>query len=186
MPAIEPIAREFGEQGIKFVFIYVREAHPGENYPCHTSVEEKISNAQDMVIKWDIRRQMLVDDLEGTVHQAYGSLPNMTYILGVGGTIIYRASWTDERTIRMALEQIMYERGHRRNRTRVTPYFVEWIPQRVNDRIEFIEGLANDAGPRAVEEFIRAVENTTNEVTAKPMWDWWEEKQASRVAARAD
>lgn len=183
---MERIAEEFGGRGIKFLFIYVREAHPGGKYPCHTSIEAKVSNARDMVEKWGIERNMLVDDLEGTVHQAYGSLPNMTYILGVGGTVIYRASWTDERTIRMALEQIMYERCHRRSRSRVTPYYVEWVPQRVNDRTEFLGGLADDVGPRAVEEFIRAVEFTTNEATAKPLWEWWQEKQASGVAARAD
>jgi hypothetical protein len=183
---MEPLAKEFGPQGIDFVFVYVREAHPGETYPCHTSIEEKVSNAQDMVKRWSIERRMLVDGLDGSVHQAYGSLPNMTYILGVGGTVIYRASWTDERTIRMALEQIMYERGERRNRTRVTPYYVDWIPQRVNDRIKFVEALADDVGPRAVDEFIRAVEFTTDETTAKPMWDWWEQKQAAQSAVRAD
>jgi len=139
-----------------------------------------------MVKKWGIERRMLVDDLEGSVHQAYGTLPNMTYILGVGGTVIYRADWTDERTIRMALEQIMYERGHRRNRTRVSPYYVEWIPQRVNDRIGFVEGLANDAGPRAVEEFIQAVEFTTNLETVKPLREWWADKQASGIGTQAD
>ena len=179
------MAKEFSEYGINSIFVYVREAHPGVKYPCHTSIEEKISNAQDMVKKWGIERRMLVDDLEGNVHQAYGTLPNMTYILGVGGTVIYRADWTDERTIRMALEQINYERGHRRNRTRVTPYYVEWIPQRVNDRIAFIDGLANDAGPRAVEEFIRAVEFTTNAETVKPLRDWWAEKKASSIGANA-
>ena len=184
---MEPLAREFGPKGINFLFVYVREAHPGEKYPCHESIENKISNARDMVKRWSIERRMLVDSLYGTVHQAYGELPNMTYILGVGGTVIYRASWTDERTIRLALEQIMFERGHRRNRTRVSPYFVEWVPQRVNDRIEFIEALAEDVGPRAVDEFIRAVENTTDAATAKPLWDWWEQKQASSEAVvRAD
>ena len=183
---MEPLAKEFGPQGINFLFVYVREAHPGEKYPCHSSIEEKVSNARDMVNRWDIGRRMLVDGLDGFVHQAYGSLPNMTYILGVGGTVIYRASWTDERTIRMALEQIMFERGHRRNRTRVSPYFVEWIPQRVNDRTKFVESLADDVGPRAVDEFIRAVEFTTNGATAKPLWDWWEEKQASEIEVTAD
>ncbi len=63
--------------------------------------------------RWGIERSMLVDNLEGDVHRAYGTLPNMTYIMAAGGNIIYRAAWTDERTIRLALDQVPYERKAR-------------------------------------------------------------------------
>ena len=60
-------------------------------------------------------RPMLVDELEeGRVHHAYGRLPNMTYIINPGGTIIHRAAWTDPRTIGLALEQALFERRERR------------------------------------------------------------------------
>jgi hypothetical protein len=29
-----------------------------------------------------IRRPLLVDDLDGAAHRAYGSLPNMTWVIG--------------------------------------------------------------------------------------------------------
>ena len=122
---MESIAAEFAGHRIIFLFVYVREAHPGERYPSHKCVRDKSFNAKEMSEKWNIERQMLVGDIEGSVHQAYGPLPNMMYIQGVGGSVIYRASWTDVRTIRIALGQIMYERGVRRNHTRVTPFFVE-------------------------------------------------------------
>ena len=80
-----------------------------------------MSHAHGMATDWNIKRPMLVDDIEGTVHHAYGTLPNMTYIMDTGGTILYRASWTDERTIRMPLDHILFERTERRSGTRVTP-----------------------------------------------------------------
>ena len=138
-----------------------------------------------MVADWHIERSMLVDDIEGTVHHAYGTLPNMTYILDTGGTILYRASWTDERTIRMALDQILFERTERRSGTRITPYYVEWQPQRTNDREAFVNGLLK-IGDRAVEEFIAAVAHTSGEAAVKPMREWWAKIQESRVEVSAD
>ena len=105
------MAEEFSPQGVTFVFVYTREAHPSDRYLCHANMEQKLVDARDMVTRWQISRPMLVDDLEGTVHRAYGTLPNMSYIVNAGGTILYRASWTDPRSIRVALEQILYERG---------------------------------------------------------------------------
>jgi len=180
------MAEEFSSHGVTFVFVYTREAHPGDRYPCHTSMEQKLAHARDMVARWQMRRPMLVDDLEGTVHHAYGTLPNMTYIVNAGGSILYRASWTDSRSIRVALEQIVYERGQRRAGVRMTPYYVEWLPQRVNDRLEFMEGLLRDGGRRAVEEFIAAVVHNGGDAAARPLRDWWVKKKGSDVETRAD
>ena len=139
-----------------------------------------------MVADWQVKRPMLVDDIEGTVHRSYGTLPNMTYILNTGGTILYRASWTDERTIRMALDQILFERTQRRSGTRITPYYVEWLPQRVNDRVKFMEGLLAAPGPRAVTEFIDAVAHANGDDAAKPLREWWATKSESQVETPAD
>ena len=93
------MAKEYASRGASFVFLYTRESHPGGKYPHHSTLEQKLSHARDMVVQWSIERTMLVDDLEGTVHRAYGALPNMTYIVGAGGRVQYRADWTDPRTI---------------------------------------------------------------------------------------
>ncbi|MCI0439629.1 MAG: hypothetical protein L0177_10930 [Chloroflexi bacterium] len=180
------MAEEFARHNVGFVFLYTREAHPGENYPHHTSMEQKLSHARDMAKKWSMKRPMLVDDMEGTLHRAYGCLPNMTYILNAAGVIIYRAAWTDPRTIRIALDQLVFEREQRRRGVRITNYYVEWLPQRVNDRIEFMEGLIRDAGPKAVEEFIAMVANSGGEAAARQLRDWWAEKQKSLTKAHGD
>lgn len=139
-----------------------------------------------MAERWNMERSMLVDDLEGTMHRAYGELPNMTYILNAGGDINYRASWTDARTIRIALEQIIHERGVRREGTRITPYYMEWQPQRLNDRDLFMEGMLIGGGRRSVEEFIDAVAHNAGDAAANQLRDWWKSKQESEVEAPAD
>ena len=85
------MAAEYAEHDGQFLFVYTREAHPSDRYPGHTSFEQKKSVASEMAKQLGFARPMLVDDLEGTVHHAYGRLPNMTYIVNPGGTIIYRA-----------------------------------------------------------------------------------------------
>ena len=171
------MAKEYASRGASFVFLYTREAHPGGKYTHHSTLEQKLSHARDMVVQWSIERTMLVDDLEGTVHRAYGALPNMTYIVGAGGRVQYRADWTDPRTIGTALEQLAYGQERRRSGARVTPYYVEWQPTRVNDREPFVEGLLRDVGPSAVEEYIAAVAHTQGDGAASALRAWWALRQ---------
>ena len=93
------MAKAFADKGFTFVFVYVREAHPGENYPAHTSMEQKIAQAQAFREHCNIERPILVDDLSGTGHLLYGDLPNMTYLVGRGGRILFRSDWTDPPTV---------------------------------------------------------------------------------------
>jgi hypothetical protein len=171
------MAEEFAPPDFRFLFVYAREAHPSDRFPAHTSLEGKLGHARRMRERLQMKRPMLVDDLEGTVHHAYGRLPNMTYILKPGGTIVYRASWTDPTTIRLALERILFERDERRAQRRTTPYYLEWQPQRSNDRIAFVQGLL-EIGERAVEEYIAAVENTEGEAGARRLKDWWHRRKS--------
>ena len=53
------------------------------------------------------------------------------------------------------------------------PYYVEWEADVLADRLEFCQLLLRDVGPRAVREFIDAMENTMGEGVARPMRAWW-------------
>ena len=68
--------------------------HPGEHLPAHRSLQDKHAAARRLRDELAIKRPVLVDDLEGTVHAAYGLMPNMSWVLGRGGTILYKAMWT--------------------------------------------------------------------------------------------
>ena len=76
------------------MFVYTREAHPGELVGAHESFEAKLATARLLRDETGIRRPILVDDLEGTAHHAYGLLPNMNWVVGRGGRILYKSDWT--------------------------------------------------------------------------------------------
>ncbi len=105
-PLNEMYAR-FRDKGFEFLTIYVREPHPGEHYHEHHSWDEKLEYARDCRSQDSIENPMLVDDLSGTVHRAYGEMPNMVYIVNKDGRIVYRAMWTDHRVIESVLEDLV-------------------------------------------------------------------------------
>ena len=50
MGEVSPLNRlyaQYRDKGFEFLTIYVREPHPGENYPAHQSWEQKLQYARD-------------------------------------------------------------------------------------------------------------------------------------------
>ena len=91
-----------------------------------------------------------MDDVDGTVHHAYGLLPNMSWVLDRGGTILYKAMWTSAAHIGAFLEA--------RPAGRVaSTFYAEQLAPVARDRPAFQRGLERN-GPRAVTEFARAEE----------------------------
>jgi len=97
----------YRDKGFEFLTIYVREPHPGENYGPHKNFEQKLEFARQCHDLDGIVNPVLVDDLEGTVHQLYGVLPNMVYIVSKEGRIVYKAMWTDHDEIRVVLDNLV-------------------------------------------------------------------------------
>ena len=151
------MAKEFTSKGVQFLFLYTREAHPGENYPAHRSVEQKLAQARAFKEVLKVDRSILVDDLAGTAHKLYGSLPNMTYLISRGGRVLFRSDWTDPPTIEDAINYMLNSRARRREGLRLAPFYTEFVGYRWNDPAKFQEGLAR-AGQQAVDDFSRAME----------------------------
>src|SRR3990172_13043987 len=103
-PSMNAIADRYKDQGVGSVFLYTHEAHPGENYPHLTSVEQKFRHARDLRDRLGVSRPILLDSLDGACHRAYGSMPNMSWIFTRSGMPIYKADWTDSRSIESAVE----------------------------------------------------------------------------------
>ncbi len=156
------MAREFALKGVNFVFLYTREAHPGENYPAHRSFEQKFAHARTFEAEFKIARPILVDDLIGTAHKLYGSLPNMTYFIARGGRVLFRADWTDPATIEYAIKYVLDFRARRREGLRLAPFYAEFVGYRWNDPAKFQEGLKR-AGQQAVDDFARVMEHRSKQ-----------------------
>jgi hypothetical protein len=93
------------------VFIYTREAHPGENVPHHDSFERKLACAALLREEAGIGRDILIDDLDGAAHRAYGLMRNMTWVIGRGGRAAYKANWTSAANVEAFLERFLAARG---------------------------------------------------------------------------
>ena len=148
---MDDLADRFAPRGVTSAFVYTREAHPGENYPFHRSLDDKRRNARAFVEHSQVRRPVLLDDLDGTAHQAYGLLPNMTWIVGRGGLIVYKAAWTDAKDVEDALTWAL-DHLPRRAKDNLRTIYTERLGWRGTDHAGFRAGLER-AGPQAVRDF---------------------------------
>jgi len=87
------LARKFSD--VTFFVLYVREAHPGEKIREHGSFEEKLSCARRARDEDGESRTILVDDVEGSAHRLYGSMPNSVYVIDSKGHVVFRGDWND-------------------------------------------------------------------------------------------
>lgn len=98
---MKKVREEFPD--VEFPLIYVREAHPGERLGPHKSMEEKMRAARLLAPRYGEHRRVLVDSLGGDFHRAYGSMPNVVYVIRPDGMIHYRCNWATPQAIREAL-----------------------------------------------------------------------------------
>ena len=139
------------------MFVYTREAHPGENVPHHDSFERKLASAKLLADEAGIGRDILVDDLAGTVHRAYGLMPNMTWVIGRGGRVAYKANWTSAANVEAFLGRFLAARGQHPPGTSPVMYETQQAEFRYPDRKRFMQHLLRN-GSRAVAEFEKAQE----------------------------
>ncbi len=89
-----------------FFNVWVREAHAGGNYPQPESVEQREQCARAFCDHQHPSSGVVMDDLEGTLHKLFGSMPNAVYALDARGRVAYRANWLDSREVRRVLERL--------------------------------------------------------------------------------
>ena len=137
------------------MFIYTREAHPGENVPHHDNFERKLASAELLAKEAGISRDILVDDLDGTVHRAYGLMPNMTWVIARGGQVAYKANWTSATNVEAFLGRFLAGRAAHPPGTSPVMYETQQAEFRYPERKRFMQDLVRN-GPRAVAEFEKA------------------------------
>ena len=146
------IADRFSDLGVGSVLVYTHEAHPGEQYPHLTSMEQKFRHAAAMRDILRVTRPIYVDALDGACHRAYGSMPNMSWIFNRSGVPVYKSDWTDSHSVQNAVEYFLEVADRRRAGERLAPFRVERLDYRILDQDAFYKGLER-SGPKAVREF---------------------------------
>lgn len=127
----------------------MREPHPGEHYHERRTWEEKLQYARDCRAQDAIETGLLVDDLTGTVHRAYGEMPNMVYIVDKHGKIVYKAMWTDHVEIESVLENLVMAEAMTARGVRVRPSYTEKISYVVGYGQDVRDKVLDRAGPKA-------------------------------------
>jgi hypothetical protein len=89
----------------------VRQAHPGPAEPPYTTIEEKREDAEAYQREEGISWAVVVDDLEGTVHQVYGGLADPSYLIDADGRVAYYNMWTYSPVLHQAIEALLSQNG---------------------------------------------------------------------------
>ncbi len=114
MKGIQRLYDQFRGNGIEFFFVYVREAHPGEEIPAHSSMADKVEAATLLRTEEDILMPVLVDDVRGSIHRKYSKLPNPAYLIDKSGRVAFRCRWADSGALGKAIAELLalqQERG---------------------------------------------------------------------------
>jgi len=99
-----------------FLVLYIREAHPGSKTPAQQTMKDKLENAKKMQKLYNETRTILVDDIDGTVHKIYGSMPNMVYVIDRDGTVLFRANWNDFHKMKEVLSTVTEHKVYTQDR----------------------------------------------------------------------
>lgn len=107
VPALNRLQDEFVDKPFAFFLLYTRESHPAENYGAHRSFEQKLSYARDLQRLENIRFPIIVDHLDGRIHQAYGPWPNALFVIHKDGRLIFRSNMANHAELGQILEDIV-------------------------------------------------------------------------------
>jgi alkyl hydroperoxide reductase subunit AhpC len=111
---INQLYDRFRGDDIEFLFIYVREAHPGEVIPAHRSMREKIEAARLLRDEEDMQMPILVDDLRGSIHRRYSRLPNPSFLIDKSGRVAFLSLWSKPEAIGAAIQELLEFEQERR------------------------------------------------------------------------
>lgn len=96
---------------MQFLDVIIRQAHPGEQRAAYNSDSEKQASAEEYRRMEHLPWPVLVDDLPGTVHQAYGNMPDPVYLIDADGRVAFYGMWTHPPTLQQAIEELLAQGG---------------------------------------------------------------------------
>ena len=95
-PSVQALYEEFGDD-VRFIMVYVREAHPGEYITQAETIEEKLEHARALMKFFDIQWTVVADTIDGDLHRALDPKPNSTVLMNSAGTMLFRSLWAADR-----------------------------------------------------------------------------------------
>lgn len=150
------LQEKYLSKGFEFFILYVREAHPGENFSHHISFEQKLAHARKLRDLEKVQIPILVDDLQGTAHKAYGLLQNMVYLIDREGVVVYKSDWTDADEMEGMCESLVRLDDMKARSVPIIRKGVSerlhWIPMDPEHR----ERIYRRSGEKAIKDYLNA------------------------------
>lgn len=111
MAPFERLHEKYRDRDVAFLVVYTREQHPGEKgyrgYTQHADWAQKLCCARELTHQYRMSIPVLVDRMDERVHETYGGLPNMLYLIDKGGKIAFKATWAQADQVEQVLERLL-------------------------------------------------------------------------------
>ncbi len=148
-PSVQELYDDFGDR-VDFIMLYVREAHPGENYRQAENMEEKLEHSRTLKEFYGIKWTVAADNLDGDLHRALDPKPNSAFLMNKEGIIIFRSLWAaDHDALREALDAAAAGRVPERKQS-------EALIGPVTRAMGHVHEVMERGGPQAVRDLWRA------------------------------
>ncbi len=106
LPFLRELQQTYDKK-INIVLIYVREAHPGENYPQPKTLEEKRSYALKFKKAYRVDFPIIIDELNGVQHQSLDTKPNSLHLIAPDGKVLFQSLWASDGSVINAINQAL-------------------------------------------------------------------------------
>lgn len=102
MARIEELREKYSDSS-EFVFVYIKEAHPADEWQMDSNekkglvfdqpktFEERMKLANAFVAEMDVQTKTLVDDISNTANACYAAWPERIYVVDTSGRIVYKS-----------------------------------------------------------------------------------------------
>lgn len=87
------------------------QEHPGPAAESYATFEEKRRDAQRYQTAEAIRWTVAIDDIEGSIHQAYGGTAHPAYLIGTDGRIAFTNLWGSAPVLDAAIDALERQGG---------------------------------------------------------------------------
>ncbi len=95
--------RDKYKDSTEFVFVYIKEAHPADEWQMESNeekgvvfnqpktFEERMQRADSFVREMDVQIKTLVDDISNPANACYAAWPERIYVVDTNGRIVYKS-----------------------------------------------------------------------------------------------
>jgi hypothetical protein len=97
---------------LRFLDVFIHQAHSGEVRHRYTTFEQKLAGVQEYKEQEELPWPVLVDDLAGTMHEAYSrGMADPTFLIDADGRVAFYGMWTHAPTLDRAISELLGNGG---------------------------------------------------------------------------